>query len=148
MALIKQLKKNGKSSYVHLVRYKDEFIVKKKYNPNIVEHYMHFKNEVRILNHLKECPFVPRLIEVDHKNLILYLTYCGDSLDKFKLSEDEKEYRQEEIKKLVKRLGDEWHVYRIVGGKHVHDITFNNVCMNSKDMFLIDFGSPYWIIKK
>jgi PPM family protein phosphatase len=40
------------------------------------------ENEVRVLEHLRihNCPFVPRLIEVDRRNLTIVQTNCGASV--------------------------------------------------------------------
>jgi tRNA A-37 threonylcarbamoyl transferase component Bud32 len=42
-----------------------------------------FDNEVRVLRHLEKrgCNFVPRLIEVDEKNLRIITTNCGGRVD-------------------------------------------------------------------
>jgi tRNA A-37 threonylcarbamoyl transferase component Bud32 len=42
-----------------------------------------FANEVRVLRHLeeRECPFVPRLLEADEKELRIVTTNCGSRVD-------------------------------------------------------------------
>ena len=42
-----------------------------------------FENEVRVLRHLeaRECPFVPRLLNVEPENLKIVTTNCGSRVD-------------------------------------------------------------------
>lgn len=42
-----------------------------------------FANEVRVLRHLEaaNCPFVPRLLEADEKNLRIVTTNCGTRVE-------------------------------------------------------------------
>ncbi|MGF1677624.1 MAG: serine/threonine protein phosphatase [Candidatus Methylacidiphilales bacterium] len=42
-----------------------------------------FENEVAVLRHLekKECPFVPRILEVDPEKLLLVTTTCGKRVE-------------------------------------------------------------------
>jgi tRNA A-37 threonylcarbamoyl transferase component Bud32 len=51
-----------------------------------------FANEVRVLRHLEArgCPFVPRLLEADEKNLRIITTNCGTRVEQL----DEKRTRE------------------------------------------------------
>jgi tRNA A-37 threonylcarbamoyl transferase component Bud32 len=60
-----------------------------------------FENEVRILRHLEErgCDFVPKLLEVEPKNLKIVTTNCGKRVEHID------EARQKEIFAEVERFG-------------------------------------------
>jgi tRNA A-37 threonylcarbamoyl transferase component Bud32 len=51
-----------------------------------------FANEVRVLRHLevRGCPFVPRLLEADEKNLRIVTTNCGGRVERL----DEKRIKE------------------------------------------------------
>ena len=60
-----------------------------------------FANEVRVLRHLEArgCPFVPRLLEADEKNLRIITTNCGTRVEQL----DEK--RRAEIFAELEKFG-------------------------------------------
>jgi tRNA A-37 threonylcarbamoyl transferase component Bud32 len=67
----------------------DGRVIKAYHGPNAQER---FDNEIRILRHLeaRDCPFVPRLVEVDPAQLRIITTNCGsrvEHLDEARLKE-------------------------------------------------------------
>jgi tRNA A-37 threonylcarbamoyl transferase component Bud32 len=67
----------------------DGRVIKAYHGPNAQER---FDNEIRILRHLeaRDCPFVPRLVEVDPVQLRIITTNCGsrvEHLDEARLKE-------------------------------------------------------------
>ncbi len=60
-----------------------------------------FANEVRVLRHLEArgCPFVPRLLEADEKNLRITTTNCGSRVERLDAE------RQKEIFAELEKFG-------------------------------------------
>jgi tRNA A-37 threonylcarbamoyl transferase component Bud32 len=58
----------------------DGRVIKAYHGPNAPER---FQNEVRILRHLEArgCPFVPRLLEADEKQVRIITTNCGTRVE-------------------------------------------------------------------
>lgn len=141
----KLIKNGGKSEYVYLLE-KDngELVIKKKYNLQRSNHSTHFKHEITILKKLKYCPFVPKIIKINSKKGIIYMTYCGKNpqLKKTELSE----YKTI-LSKVMKLLEHKWGIYRVnKQGKKIYEIDSRNVCIKDSNYYLIDFGSPLWKI--
>jgi predicted Ser/Thr protein kinase len=98
-----------------------------------------FKIEVALLRHLHDCPFVPKLLEVDEKNLIFKTTYCGKTVENTTQN-------RLLISKLLKELEYRWGVYRVENiGRSVYELgTMRNATTDGNQIYIIDFGSSNW----
>ena len=96
--------------------------------------------EVKILERLKDCDFVPKLLDVDRKNRIVRMTYCG--------TKAEETIRLRKIlHKLLKTLEDKYGVYRPTNvGKRFYQLQ-GNVTTDGNKFYIIDFGSDHWQIR-
>ena len=150
--LVKKLKTGGKSQFVYLLENQiGAKLIKKKYSESDPVHLQHFKNEVRILNKLKVCPFVPKIKKLKREKKTIYMNYCGDSLELLKkedkITKSESFKYRKQIKRLMKELDEKWGVTRVVDGEKTYKVNFNNVCRDENgNLYLIDFGSLYWTI--
>ena len=149
--LVKKLKIGGKSEFVYLLENSTGHrLIKKKYSESDPIHLQHFKNELEILDHLKDCSFVPKIHKVDKSKNLIYMNYCGKSLEllnneqEFTKSENFKYKRQ--IKRLMKKLEEKYGVKRVIEDKVSYKVNYNNVCRKNGKLSLIDFGSLYWQI--
>jgi predicted Ser/Thr protein kinase len=96
-----------------------------------------FDIEVKILTKLKDCDFVPKLLDVDKKNRIVRMSYCGTKpKESLKL--------RKTIHQLLKTLEDKYGVYRKenLGKKHYQLGSDANATTDGHKIFLIDFGNP------
>ncbi|QKF94871.1 protein kinase [Fadolivirus algeromassiliense] len=136
---IKTLKKGGKSLKVTLMENKDgNKIIKKQYNPNIQTHRDSFDKEVRILTKLKDYPYTPKLLHIDHLNYTFYETYCGTSVPK-----DDPIYMQKMIDR-TKELYQKFGLAYIKDGKQEFFVHRLNYCLMDNEIYMIDFGSIKW----
>lgn len=126
------------SEYVYLL---ENDIIKKKYSPENPQHVDHFKREIKILTHLRKCPFVTKLLKVDHKNLIMYQTYCGPRPEKTRENAKKIQQRAHELHKkwgVVRRQGDSAPIYNIF---------FGNTGIKNGEIYFFDFGGNRWQIE-
>jgi len=107
-----------------------------------------FNSEIRILKHLTflNCPFVPKLLDVDKKRGIIYMTYCcGEAPGFFEI----KAYK-DIVKKRMQELNKNYQVvrYKNNGTRKIFFPVNNNIIINHKNgqVYLIDFGQPDWRI--
>ena len=138
LKVIRVLKVGGKSKYVHLL---EGDVIKKKYNRRNVVHVAHYQNEVNILNYLKDCNFVPKILWTNEKKKILYLSYCGH------LPTNNEEIKKN-IRELMVQLKKDWGIIRNKKDKNIKYVDTKNICVKNGKFYLIDFGSPNWKIKK
>lgn len=135
---IKVLKKGGKSLQVTLLENKDgDKIIKKQYNRTIATHRDSFHKEIRILSHLKDYPYTPKLLYVDDNNYTFYETYCGKQVPKTPFY---KEKMIERTKELYKKYG----LAYVVDGKQEWFVHKYNYCLMNEEIYMIDFGSIKW----
>jgi hypothetical protein len=87
-----------------------------------------FWNEVKALHKLSGYPHFPYLLSYDSKKLIIYMTYCGDSVSSKNISHDIKK-QLIEIKTIMK-------VFNI----NSNDMIKRNVCCLGNEIKIIDFG--------
>jgi len=139
LKVIKHLKTGGKSKYVHLL---EKHVVKKRYDRTNIEHVKAYHREVTILNHLRECPFVPNILHLTPEKYIIYMNYCGEHPYETKSS-------FQKISQLARKLNEDYGVFRINPSSNniSYKIQLHNCCWDGADYFLIDFGSPHWRIK-
>jgi len=115
-------------------------IVRKSYDSKLSKRQEWFKLEIKILKHLEHCPFVPKLLAVDKKNLTYYMTYCGQR----PLMTPE---NREKNSVAAKSLHRDWNLLRVdKNGDPQYKIYFGNCAMIKDKMFIIDFGSDKWKI--
>jgi predicted Ser/Thr protein kinase len=98
-----------------------------------------FWTEVKTLQRLSNCDFVPKLLSVDETNLVIRMSYCGTSVP------DTKAIHQE-IHDKLKSLEKLWGVYRSKNiGKKLYTLSkLENATYLNKKVYLIDFGSTGW----
>jgi predicted Ser/Thr protein kinase len=139
----KVLKRGGKSKYVYLLK---NGLVKKAYKKNTLQK-RRFKVEVKILEHLKECPFVPKVQYVDKDKRVFYMTHMGKTL---KRDVKNNKRLREGLKKRLKELKNDWNLLRHKNGQPMNRIYHGNVTEKGGQINIIDFGSPecYKIIGK
>lgn len=137
LKLIRVLKEDGKSKYVHLL---ERNIVKKRYDKKNLEHIKAYHREVTILKHLEKCSFVPKILHLIPDRYTIFMTYCGTE-------PPENPQSLQKISGLAKKLFDEYSVYRVEDEKMTYKINLNNTCWDNKNFYLIDFGSSCWRIQ-
>lgn len=91
--------------------------------------YALWKNEVSNLLKLKDYVFFPDIIAVDPKNLLIYMTYCGKSLNNVNKIPSNWKSQFLKIKNIL-----------IKTQINPNDITLDNVCVLDGVLKLIDFG--------
>jgi tRNA A-37 threonylcarbamoyl transferase component Bud32 len=97
-------------------------IVKKSFNNVKV-----FNRELNALKTLQEYNFVPRLLGYDSKDLHIYMSYCGRSIDQAEFS-----MNKDKIKKMKKKLKEK--------GLYHNDVKARNICEHNGKLYLIDFS--------
>jgi len=102
-----------------------QFIVRKKYRPI---HANIFRNEIKYLQLLADCPFVNKLIKYDESQLTMHLTYCGKPI-----TAKQRASYASTIKKYTQLLEKKWHVYH-------NDLKSENICLLDGQIYFIDFG--------
>jgi hypothetical protein len=118
-------------------------VVEKRYDPRRPKHVHRFHREVGFLRHLKGCPFAPTLVSVDEDRLTFKVSYCGTA------APDTPETRAM-INKLLHALEREYGMVRKENvGKTVYSLgTIANATILNGQLFLIDWGSHAWILKR
>jgi hypothetical protein len=142
----KVLSKGKHSDGVYLLKNK---IIKKVYNPYIVNHSEYFENEVKNLTYLKSinCAFVPQILAINKSTNTIYMTYCGLSIDILGAFIYDR-YIDEINKKvdILKRYG--MVLYNKVQDKYRMTINPKHICLLDNCIYFINFGSPLWSIKE
>lgn len=115
------------------------YIVEKRYGIN-GEGRNRYEIERKILMHLKDCDFVPKLLHADKEHAIIRMSYCGErptaSLELRKRTD-----------KLLHILETKYGLYRKtnIGKKHYQLGTMGNITVDSQGkVYLIDFASDHW----
>ena len=103
------------------------YVVKKKCFGTSLGNYM-FKNEVSALIKLNGYPHFPILFEYDPYKLIIYMSYCGDTISSKNISVNWKEQFNEisEIMTVLK--------------VNSNDMIPRNICCLDNEIKIIDFG--------
>lgn len=145
LPVIKELKRGGKSKYVQLL---EGGIIRKKYDRNRPNHKEHFQHEVDILKYMAPSGYVPAIISVDPENFTIYMTYCG-------ITPDDRPETYEKLAKLMKDARENWGLYRYEPTdeeqgftNYVDKVELKNVCISDNKLYLIDFGSEKWVLRK
>tara|TARA_R100001163_G_C5027706_1_gene168827 strand:+ start:579 stop:1025 length:447 start_codon:yes stop_codon:yes gene_type:complete len=132
----KILQTGGKSKYVWLM-YKN--IIKKTYRNDKPDQIKRFKTEVKLLDHLSNCPFVPKILHINQKNCTIYMTNVGKVLKE--VPKDKRDLRQK-----MKELHLDWNLMRHRNGNPNYKMNANNGTRLNGKVYVIDFGSPHYKI--
>jgi predicted Ser/Thr protein kinase len=117
-------------------------IVKKVYNRNNSLHIKRFNHELKIMQRLNGCDFVPQLLHADEKNTTLYMTHCGER------PTGNEPFLHREVDKLMRRLETEYGLVRVenIGRKQYGYSGIKNLTIRNGKLFIIDFGTGRWKI--
>ena len=143
----KVLKKDGESRYVYLL---ENGVIKKKYNNRNKKDLAKFENEIKTLNKLRDCPFVPKILALDIEQLIIYMDNCGYSLDLL----DPSIYKNKlhEINTKMRMLEEKWGLvkYKKITNHGINNPYTDsnnlckNICLKDNRIFIVGFGSTSW----
>ena len=131
---VKKEFKAGTSRVTFLTDKSNNMIVKKEYiwyNKNRGRPFNpteSYENELNCLKLLYGCRRFPKLLYHDDKDCCIYMSYCGERIDKHNTPSDWK-------KQLLK-------IYDALKERHIYnnDVYINNFCVNDGLISLIDFG--------
>ena len=106
----------------------DNFFVAKKLHNNM-NGYVFWKNEINSLKRIVGNIYFPQLVAADPRNLIIYMTYCGKTVENIPRPPVNWKQQVNEIKQILlkKQLNP-------------NDILPRNVCCLNGVIKLIDFG--------
>lgn len=133
--VFKKVSRGHVSRKIVFVKLHGEIIILKIFRKKHKEKYI---NEKRIYLRLKDEDFLPKLRYFDDENLILGLTYVGDSLEIFRTKKKEEYNRQvdninKQIKSIVDSLLSKYGLYH-------NDLRYRNICIDEFNKIrLIDF---------
>lgn len=125
----KVIKKFGSQNiYSNGVYLLDNFIIAKRLHSNM-SGYVFWKNEINALKRVLGNKHFPQLVAADPNSLIIYMTYCGNTIESVGKSPKNWRGQVEAIKKtlLAKQLNP-------------NDILPRNVCLLGQTVKIIDFG--------
>ncbi len=103
------------------------YIVKKKCLQSSMGHFL-FLNEVNTLKKLQGYPHFPHLIAFDSNKLIIYMTYCGETISNHNLPNDWS-YQIDNISRILNVLNI-----------NSNDMSIRNTCCLGDELKIIDFG--------
>ena len=106
----------------------DNFLVA-KHLPANMSGYVFWKNEINSLKRVYGNPHFPQLIAADPRNLIIYMTYCGKSLEGGAQVPDNWRQQTQEINRFL-----------VSKQINPNDILPRNVCVLNGVVKVIDFG--------
>ena len=131
--------RKGSTAVVYFGRYEDKVYVKKAFRkdtswPNGGTIEDAFAREVDILKTLKGLPHFPFILVADNEEMVIYMSYCGQTLAQRKDIPNDWSVQITEISDTLKEKS-------IIYG----DCNLNgkNVCILSDIVYLIDFGSSF-----
>lgn len=129
---LKVLKRFGDGIHAKSVVLLENNIIRKEYDKDNIKRY---KKEVKALQKMVHCRFVPKLLKVDDKKNIIYMEYCGKTLD-------EKHFikYKYQINKNLRKIRKRYGLYH-------NDAKPHNICVKDDKIYIIDFSwvskSPY-----
>jgi tRNA A-37 threonylcarbamoyl transferase component Bud32 len=103
------------------------YIVKKKCLQSSMGNFL-FLNEVNTLKKLQGYPHFPHLIAFDSNKLIIYMTYCGETISNHNLPKDWN-YQIDNISRILNVLNI-----------NSNDMSIRNTCCLGDELKIIDFG--------
>ena len=113
--------------YSHKVELLEGFIVKKYVEQTSFGHFL-FKNEVNSLKKLIPFKHCPTLVAYDSARLIIYMTYCGETISSKNIPSNWQE-QYNNISKILKTTG-----------VNSNDMLMRNTCVLNNKIYIIDFG--------
>ncbi len=138
--LKKILQVGGKSKYVHLLTSsKGDLLIKKRYDRNNPDQRRRYKTEVKILRHLQDCDFVPKIIHLKYNKRTIYMTYVGTQLNNTPTD-------KRELADKMKELHLKWNILRHRHGKPNYSVYIGNGTKLNNKVHIIDFGSNHYKI--
>ena len=152
---LKTLQRGGKSKYVKLYETSEGVkIIKKAYDKKQEKQVFRFNKEIEFMTHLKNCPFVPKIISVDHEKLVIYMSYVGNSIDESKTENQKQKTKAKtqikdnktKMQEKMKSLHLDWNLMRHRDGKPNYNIYLGNATLMNGEIYIIDFGSPHYKI--
>ena len=131
LELLRQLKHieyfENEHNYSKSVELLENYIVKKTLKYNTLGYYL-FKNEVNALIKLSQYSHFPKIIAYDLKNLIIYMSYCGEQITNNNIPVNWRE-QFKEIKHILE-----------ISGVNSNDMLLRNTCVLKDIIYIIDFG--------
>ena len=121
--------KIAESPAMEIYLFNDNLILK-RYKPSYPDYDIIFETEVNNLRYLnsKNIDSIPKLLKVDNKNTIMYMSYCGE-----RISHSNKPINwKSQLKKIINDL-------KSVNFYH-NDVVYDNVCVKEGKVYLIDFN--------
>jgi tRNA A-37 threonylcarbamoyl transferase component Bud32 len=106
----------------------NNFIVAKKLKKDM-NGFTLWKNEITSLMKVNSSPYFPSIVAADPNNLIIYMTYCGKSLEEVKHLPINWLYQFNKIKNILYKKG-----------LNPNDILTRNICILDNTIKIIDFG--------
>jgi hypothetical protein len=116
-------------------------VVAKRFDRNDKKQVKAFHKEVRNFQHVKDCPFVPKLLAADPEQLVLYTDYCGE-----RPAEYTKELKKQ-VREKVDRLRNKYHLTRNFHSRADGLPRLANVAIKNGQVKLIDMGPPFHPVK-
>jgi len=113
--------------YSHKVELLEGFIVKKYVDQTSFGNFL-FKNEINSLKKLIPFKHFPTLIAYDSVRLIIYMTYCGETISNNTIPINWSE-QYSNISKILKATG-----------VNSNDMLMRNTCVLDNKIYVIDFG--------
>lgn len=143
--IVKRFICRGNSKEIVLMKDENtgDLIIRKKYDKRNKAHVKSFHNEVTLMKYLEKVDwqYSPKLLHIDEKNFVFYETYCG------KTPPDTPKYRNKAESK-TRELFKKHKMTYVRNGKQVWVTYWGNYCLLDDEIYLIDFGSPRWMIKE
>ena len=115
-------------------------VVAKHFDAANPKHVKAYEKEVRNLQNVEKCSFVPHLVAADGKRLILYTTYCGRRPERYTGT------LKKEVKRKVKKLKEKYGLTRkFTNGPKEGLPRLANLAIHpkTKKVMLIDMGPPF-----
>lgn len=106
----------------------NNFIVAKKLKTDL-NGFTFWKNEINSLMRVKNSKYFPQIVAADPINMIIYMTYCGNSLEELKQLPNNWLEQLNDIKDLL--------IKRQI---NPNDILSRNICILDGNIKIIDFG--------
>jgi hypothetical protein len=119
---------SGGNIYSSGVYILDNYLVAKHLHTNMTG-YVFWKNEINALKRVVGRPHFPQLVAADPERLIIYMTYCGPSLEGGGKIPRNWKAQVEEIRHTLEAKG-----------LNPNDILPRNICVKQDTLHLIDFG--------
>jgi hypothetical protein len=123
-------------------------VVRKCYDMKAEPGRLFFWHELGMLQKLRGCPYVPKLMHFDRDEGTIYMSFCGKSGVKNSAEV------QRQLRFQLKEMRDKWGVSRADGlhprllGETAYGFELNNVTRKDDRLFFIDFGGYKWSYRR